>query len=210
MNLWSYLRTTDVTSDKPNIDQNKVLKLSSTLQEKKKKKRKTVLVTTQINIWVVLTVSDKQSQIICLWTRFAEHWSKQQTYLNITSYLRCKGWVQFSSKVVGIQYEHPNHKCKKYHNKKDHKLEDVLYSPPKGNLQGPKTLICRQDICNPRKAKNDSNCIKAFRDDLGIRWEPLISSWKIRNTGVNIRSYSIHHYVQKINLDGIFHECVWI
>ena len=33
MNLWSYLSTTEVTSDNPNIDQNKVLKLSSTLLE---------------------------------------------------------------------------------------------------------------------------------------------------------------------------------
>lgn len=34
MNLWSYFSTTDITSDKPNIDQNKVLKLSSTLKNK--------------------------------------------------------------------------------------------------------------------------------------------------------------------------------
>lgn len=32
MNLWSYFSTTEITSDKPKMDQNKVLKLSSTLQ----------------------------------------------------------------------------------------------------------------------------------------------------------------------------------
>lgn len=118
---------------------------------------------------------------------------------NETSHLRRKGWVQLSSKVVGVQYEHPNHKCKKYHNKKDHKLEDVLNSPSEGDLQGPKTLICRQDVGDPRKAENNSNCIKAFRYYLRIRWEPFISSWKIWNTGVTQLSQS-----WGIHLDRIF------
>lgn len=36
MNLWSMLMTTDLTSDKPKMAQNNVLKLSSSLEEREK------------------------------------------------------------------------------------------------------------------------------------------------------------------------------
>lgn len=65
MNLWSYLRTTEVTSDKPNIDQNKVLKLSSTLQGK----REEGVISNYTKKYVSCVYSDKQPQLICLWIR---------------------------------------------------------------------------------------------------------------------------------------------
>lgn len=39
MNLWLMVITTDFTSDRPKMAQNKVLKLSSTLEEKGKKNK---------------------------------------------------------------------------------------------------------------------------------------------------------------------------
>lgn len=91
-------------------------------------------------------------------------------------YLRGKSSIYFSPKVVRIKYEHANHKGKKHHNKEDHELEYVLYSPSKRDLQGAKALICREDVCNPREAEHNSYGIKAFRYNLRVRREPFISS----------------------------------
>lgn len=82
-----------------------------------------------------------------------------ETLRGAPGYSRCKRWVVLCTSVVGIQIEHPNHEGHKYHDKNDHKLEDIFHGSPQGDLQGPKTLIGRQDVCNSRKTQHDSYCI---------------------------------------------------
>lgn len=95
-------------------------------------------------------------------------------------YLRGKSSIDFSPKVVRIQYEHANHKGKKHHNKEDHELEYVLHSPSQRDLQGAEALIRREDIGDSRKAEHNSYGIEAFGYDLRVRREPFISSYKKR------------------------------
>ena len=95
-------------------------------------------------------------------------------------YLRGKSSIDFSPKVVRIQYKHANHKGKKHHNKEDHELEYVLHSPSQRDLQGAEALICREDIGDSRKAEHYCYGIEAFRYDLRVRREPFISGYKKR------------------------------
>lgn len=91
------------------------------------------------------------------------------------SYLRGKSGIDFGPQVVRIEYEHANHKGKKHHNKEDHELEDILHSPAQRDLQGAEALIRREDVRNAGEAEHDGDGIEAFRYDLRVRREPLIS-----------------------------------
>lgn len=82
-----------------------------------------------------------------------------ETLRGAPGYSRCKRWVVLCTSVVGIQIEHPNHEGHKYHDENDHELEDIFHGSPQGDLQGPKTLIGRQDVCDSRETQHDSYCI---------------------------------------------------
>lgn len=92
------------------------------------------------------------------------------------SYLRGKSRIDFGPKVVRIKDEHANHERQKHHNEQNHELEYVLHCPSKGDLQGPKALVCREDVCDPGEAEYHRYSIEAFGYDLRVRREPFISS----------------------------------
>lgn len=100
------------------------------------------------------------------------------------SYLRGKSSVNFGPKVVRVKYEHANHKGEKHHNEEDHELEDVLHGPAKRDLQGAKALIRGEDVGDPGEAEHNGDGVEAFRYDLRVRREPLISGWKEREGGI--------------------------
>lgn len=84
------------------------------------------------------------------------------------SYLRGKSRIYFGPKVVRIKYEHANHESQEHHNEENHELEYVLHSPSKRDLQGPKALVCREDVRNPGEAEHHSYGIEPFRYDLRV------------------------------------------
>lgn len=91
---------------------------------------------------------------------------------------RCKGIVVLGSEVVRVQVEHSHHESHKNCDENHHELEDVFYCSSQGDLQRPKALVGRQNVCNARETQHHRDCVEAFRNKLRVWRHPVDSSWK--------------------------------
>lgn len=77
-------------------------------------------------------------------------------------YSRCKGRVVLRTKVVRVKVEHPDHEGEEHHDEDDHELEDILHSPPQGDLQGAEAFVGWKNVSNAGEAEYHSYGIQAF------------------------------------------------
>lgn len=175
MNLWSMLRTTDFTSDKPKMAQNNVLKLSSILEKQRWKMR--VQLCSAMSISVCQSVPHRFEDLL-----FLKVLQGNKIITTICCwYSRCKSIVVFGSQVVWVQIKHSHHESHKNCYENHHELKDVFYCSSQRDLQRPKALIGWQNICNARETQHNCNCIEAFRNELWVWGHPVDSSWKKNN-----------------------------
>ncbi len=91
---------------------------------------------------------------------------------------RGEGGVNLCPQVVRVENEHANHECEEDHDEEDHELEDVLHGSSQGDLQRAEALVGREDVGDTREAQDHSDGVQTLRDQLRIRWKPLVSRWK--------------------------------